>query len=207
MARPMIVNTSRLAFAKQDIHRLLKSYGKRDYIGEEGVSQVSHAFQTVAHTCRLMQLIPDYKQDALSTRYVIVAGWLHDIGQLKSFEENDMTRSKWGVHKHEQIGSQYLQTLGFPYPVFRLTEYHVKAKRYMVTTNAKYRDNLSTASLATLEEQGGTLSEAEASEFKSDPLFHASLLLRLADDKAKIPGDVVDFDGAFELVWKLVEGK
>lgn len=145
----MIVNASRLAFAKQDIRRLFQSYGKRDYIGEEGVSQVSHAFQTVAHTCRLLQLIPDYKQDALSIRHIIVAGWLHDIGQLKSFEEHDTTRSKWGVHKHEQIGSQYLQTLGFPYPVFRLTKYHVKAKRYMVTTNAKYRENLSVASLAT----------------------------------------------------------
>ena len=211
MARPMIQNASRLAFANQDIRRLFQSYGKRDYIGEEGVSQVSHAFQTVAHTCRLLHLIPDYKQDykqdALSIRHIIVAGWLHDIGQLKSFEEHDTTRSKWGVHKHEQIGSQYLQTLGFPHPVYRITEYHVKAKRYMVTTNKKYRENLSVASLATLDEQGGELSKEEVRDFKSDKLFHASLLLRLADDKAKMPGDVIDFDGAFELVWKLVEGR
>ena len=202
----MIINASRLAFAKQDIRRLFESYGKHDYIGEEGVSQVSHAFQTAFLTHRYLKSTP-FNPGTLSIRHVIVAGWLHDIGQLKSFEEHDTTRSKWGVHEHEQIGSQYLQTLGFPYPVCRLTEYHVKAKRYMVTTNAKYRDNLSVASLATLDEQGGELSKAEVRDFQSDKLFHASILLRLADDKAKVPINVIDLDGAFEFVWKLVEGK
>lgn len=111
------------------------------------------------------------------------------------------------MQNHEQIGSKYLESLGFPHTVFRLVDYHVKAKRYMVTTNETYRDKLSAASLATLDEQGGTLSEQEVRAFKADELFHAALFLRLADDKAKQPIDVVDFNGAFEHVWKLVEGK
>jgi len=204
MARPLIANASRLNFAKQDIRRLFESYGKRDYIGEDGVSQLSHAFQTMVHTCHSLRMSsPNY----YNHQHVIVAGWLHDIGQLKSFEKDNVTRSLWGVHKHEQIGSQYLQTLGFPDPVCRLVEYHVTAKRYMVTTNSDYRKSLSVASLATLDEQGGELSEQEVHDFQTDELFHAALLLRRADDQAKQPVDVIDFDAGFELVWNLaVEG-
>ena len=77
----------------------------------------------------------------------------------------------------------------------------------MVTTDEAYRSKLSVASLATLDEQGGELSEQEVRAFEADKLFHTALLLRLADDKAKQPIDVVDFNGAFEHVWKLVEGK
>ena len=202
-----------MIFAKQDIRRLFESYGKRDYIGEDGVSQLSHAFQTVVHTCNSLRMCyPNYynhqNREKLSTQHVIVAGWLHDIGQLKSFEKDNVTRSMWGVHKHEQIGSQYLQTLGFPDPVCRLVEYHVTAKRYMVTTNSDYRKSLSVASLATLDEQGGELCEQEVRDFQTDELFHAALLLRQADDKAKQPVHVIDFDAGFELIWNLaVEGK
>ena len=201
----MITNASRLSFAKQDIRRLFVSYGRRDYIGEDGVSQLSHAFQTAFLTHRSLRV--SNVSLNIPINHLIVAGWLHDIGQLKSFEQDNTTRSAWGVHKHEHIGSQYLESLGFPQSVVRLVEYHVKAKRYMVTTDEKYRSTLSTASLATLDEQGGKLSEQEVRDFRADTLFHAALLLRLSDDKAKQPIDVIDVHGAFDYVWNLVEGK
>jgi predicted HD phosphohydrolase len=201
----MIKNASRLSFAKQDIRRLFASYGKRDYIGEDGVSQVSHAFQTAFLTYRSLRVTSNVASNPIPIKHIIIAGWLHDIGQLKSFEQGNTTRSVWGVFRHEQIGSKYLDSLGFPQSVCQLVEYHVKAKRYMVTTDEAYRSKLSVASLATLNEQGGELSEQEVRAFEADKLFHAALLLRLADDKAKQPIDVIDFNGAFEHVWKLVE--
>jgi predicted HD phosphohydrolase len=68
---------------------------------------------------------------------------------------------------------------------------HVPAKRYLVTTDPDYRARLSADSIATLAAQGGDLSADEVAWFESLPHWEAMVVLRRADDGAKVPGAVV----------------
>ena len=68
---------------------------------------------------------------------------------------------------------------------------HDQAKRYLVTTDASYRDCLSPRSIATLRGQGGLLDPTERVAFEQRPEFDALLALRRADDAAKDRGRAV----------------
>ena len=72
--------------------------------------------------------------------------------------------------------------------VARLVEYHVPAKRYLVTVDPDYRATLSPVSIRTLENQGGTLSPDEVAEHAQLGDWSAGLDLRRADEAAKVPG-------------------
>lgn len=72
-----------------------------------------------------------------------------------------------------------------------LVGHHDHAKRYLVTTDPGYRTCLSPTSIATLEAQGGAMSEDEVAAFRREPLLDAVVELRRADDAAKVPGRVV----------------
>jgi predicted HD phosphohydrolase len=69
-----------------------------------------------------------------------------------------------------------------------LAEQHVAAKRFLVATDARYRDLLSDVSKRTLEAQGGAMDEAEVQEFRSRPDWRRAVKLRLIDDRGKEPG-------------------
>lgn len=72
--------------------------------------------------------------------------------------------------------------------VARLVEYHVPAKRYLVTVDPDYRAKLSPVSIRTLENQGGTMTPDEVAEHAQLPDWSAGLALRRADEAAKVPG-------------------
>jgi predicted HD phosphohydrolase len=92
----------------------------------------------------------------------------------------------FGVKRHEQIGADYLRKLGFSEKIGRLVENHVQAKRYLTYRYAEYFEKLSEASRQTLIHQGGPMNEEEALLFESDPLFEASLKMRIWDEEAKV---------------------
>lgn len=93
--------------------------------------------------------------------------------------------SGYGVKRHEQIGAQFLEDLGFPDKIVQLVKSHVDAKRYLTYKNTEYYQKLSDASKKTLEFQGGPMSEKEAQDFENDSLFSLKLFVRFCNEKAK----------------------
>ena len=64
---------------------------------------------------------------------------------------------------------------------------HVKAKRFLVATDATYRAQLSPRSIETLHLQGDALDDSTIAAMAADPDLGAILALRRADERAKDP--------------------
>ena len=71
--------------------------------------------------------------------------------------------------------------------VAHLVGAHVIAKRYLVTTDPAYRNQLSVRSVETLAQQGDALADADLAALGDDPDLAAILDLRRADERAKDP--------------------
>lgn len=156
-----------------DLFSLYEKFGKADYIGEP-VSQIEHMSQAA-------QLAMEEGFDD----EVILAAFFHDIGHICLLNDPTMQMGNFGVKRHEQVGADFLRSLGFPERMARLVENHVQAKRYLTFKYPSYFDQLSEASKQTLAYQGGPMSAEEAAEFESDPFFETSLLMRKWDELAK----------------------
>jgi predicted HD phosphohydrolase len=111
---------------------------------------------------------------------------LHDIGHL--LDEEGLHDDGIGVIDHDAVGARYLRERGFSDRVAQLVSGHVAAKRYLTLTNPSYFARLSPASVATLQLQGGPMTDEEASAFGRDPLFDQKLRLRSWDEQGKLPG-------------------
>ena len=92
-----------------------------------------------------------------------------------------------GVLNHEQVGADWLLSMGFSKTVCKLIGAHVAAKRYLTFANPNYYKNLSEASKKTLKYQVGHMAAAEAVRFEDDPLFNLYIRMRLWDEAAKGP--------------------
>ena len=158
---------------------LYNKYGNKGYIGES-VTQIEHAVQ-----CALLAEEYCDKTDILRNDFIL--GCLfHDIGHLIYFNHTDIkTMGDYGVMNHEYIGSTYLSNLGFNKNICELVENHINTKRYLITTDPKYYNSLSSASKKTFEFQGGKLNKDEIMKFERSKLFKYHLKLREFDDKAK----------------------
>jgi predicted HD phosphohydrolase len=110
-----------------------------------------------------------------------VAGLVHDLGTIVCPGQPS---------RHARIGADAVRPL-FGDRVAALVGGHDQAKRYLVTTDAAYRDCLSSRSIATLRGQGGLLDPTERAGFEQRPEFDALLALRRADDAAKERGRAV----------------
>ena len=73
----------------------------------------------------------------------------------------------------------------------RLVGGHVAATRYLIATEPGYAELLSTRSEVTLEFQGGVMRGDEIVAFEQRPERDDLVVLRRADDAAKIRGKVV----------------
>lgn len=153
---------------------LLAGAREEGYIGEP-VSQLEHALQCAA-----------LAQEDGAGPALVAAALLHDIGHLCA-DWQAPRMGALGVVAHEWVGARYLATHGLPPEVCALVAGHVAAKRYRVATDLTYRGQLSAASLATLELQGGPMGAAELHRFGRDPLRDDKLRLRSYDERAKIP--------------------
>ena len=161
----------------EEILGLLGGPGGQIYYGE-GVTQLAHALQCAK--CAV-----DVKAD----EETILAALLHDIGHICDPTAEQMA-ADIGVVDHEGIGARFLLERGFSPKVAELVSAHVAAKRYLVATNATYAAQLSPASTATLQHQGGPMSPAEVAAFEADPLFIEKLRMRSWDEIGKEPGMV-----------------
>jgi predicted HD phosphohydrolase len=135
------------------------------------LTELDHGLQSAA---RCAERAPDDVE-------LQVAALIHDLAHL------------WdgpGQPRHALMGADSVRGL-MGERVANLVAGHVPAKRYLVTTDPAYRAQLSADSTMTLAAQGGDMDVDELAWFESLPDWEAMLVLRRADDAAKVPGAVV----------------
>ena len=119
------------------------------------------------------------------------AGLVHDVGHRFADDEG-----------HGRAGAAWARPL-LGDRVADLVEAHVTAKRYLVAVDPTYR--LTAVSTATLAAQGGPMTPADRVRFERAPVFADAVLLRRADDAAKVPGRSVPPLSAWLAVLEEVE--
>src|SRR5262245_10714242 len=144
--------------------------GDRAFDGET-VDLLAHGLQCAA-------LLADLEPGDLELQ---VAGLFHDVGTIVAPGQSS---------RHARIGADVVRSL-LGDRVAALVGGHDQAKRYLVTTDASYREHLSSRSIATLRGQGGLLDPTERAAFELGSQFDALLTLRRADDGAKQRGRAV----------------
>lgn len=140
----------------------------------EPVDQLEHALQcaAIART-----------EDGADTEFV-VACLLHDIARAPAVAGIPYD----GPREHHGEAAARWLTPRVGARVAWLAEQHVPAKRYLVATDPHYRAQLSEVSVRTLVAQGGPMSDAEVSQFQSNPDWQQAVALRVIDDRGKVPG-------------------
>ena len=116
---------------------------------------------------------------------VIVAALLHDIGHFTS-EFGSYSPDDTVDRYHEQAGAEVLAGL-FPELVIDCIRHHVAAKRYLCAVSPEYFNQLSDASVHSLQLQGGPMDNVEAGEFKKSENLHRIVKVRQYDDAGKDP--------------------
>lgn len=161
------------------VQSLFERHGARDYIGEDGISQVEHALQ-----CATLA------EQAGESDWMVLACLCHDVGHLLAFDGGIKRElmGVYGVSGHEGAGAAWLRTLRFPEWAAGVVDNHVRSKRYGIWLHPEALNDLSLASQATLRYQGGAMTREEAEAFERDPLFADSRRLRGYDNAAKVPG-------------------
>jgi phosphonate degradation associated HDIG domain protein len=155
-----------------EVFALYEKHGNEDYIGEP-VSQLEHMSQAA-----ILAEEEGFEDE------VILAAFFHDIGHLCA-DEHAASMDGFGNVDHEQLGADYLRERGFSERLATLVESHVIAKRYLTYKYPEYYKQLSEASKATLEFQGGRMTQEEAMDFEQHPDAELFIRLRHWDDKAK----------------------
>ena len=147
--------------------------GDAEYLGEP-VTMAQHMLQgaTIAENNKMDEDI-------------IVAALLHDIGHFTSefgtFSIND-TQDRF----HEEAGAKVLEEF-FPSLITDCVRYHVAAKRYLCATKPAYFNRLSTASIHSLNLQGGPMNNDEVKAFEENPNLAKIIQVRYLDEAAKDP--------------------
>lgn len=156
-----------------EVFALYEKHGDEDYIGEP-VSQLEHMSQAAV-----------LAEDEGFEDEVVLAAFFHDIGHLCASNGEAASMDGFGTMDHEKLGADYLRNKGFSERIATMVQSHVVAKRYLTYKYPEYYDQLSDASKATLEFQGGRMTEQEAIDFEQNPDAELFIRLRYWDDKAK----------------------
>ena len=157
----------------EEIVRACESMAGLPYDGEP-VDQLEHAMQCA-------ELAQSERGGDIE---FVVACLLHDIARAPAVAGIPYDGPR---EHHGEAGGRWLEPRAGA-RVARLAAQHVSAKRFLVATDARYRELLSDVSRRTLEAQGGAMSTAEIEEFRSRPDWRQAVELRLIDDRAKVPG-------------------
>ena len=174
------------------IGSIFEKRGDEEYLGEP-VTMGQHMLQgaTMAEKSRE----PDE---------IIIGTLLHDIGHFTS-EFGTFSMEDTEDRYHEDAGAAVLEEF-FPKVITDCCRHHVAAKRYLCATDPEYFQKLSTASIHSLNLQGGPMSEAELKDFEKNPNLNKILKVRLYDDAGKIPDMVTPSFWHFApLVQKMVD--
>jgi phosphonate degradation associated HDIG domain protein len=154
--------------------QLLRERGHAQYSGE-AISQQEHALQAA-----------QLAEQANAEPALISAALLHDIGHLL-YQGNEDCAEQGIDNQHEELASRWLAQY-FPPVVAECVRLHVQAKRYLCATDENYLQQLSPASILSLELQGGPMASEEVRDFEENPFFRSAMRVRRWDDEAKTPG-------------------
>ena len=174
------------------IGSIFEKRGDEEYLGEP-VTMGQHMLQgaTMAEKSRE----PDE---------IIIGTLLHDIGHFTS-EFGTFSMEDTEDRYHEDAGAAVLEQF-FPKVITDCCRHHVAAKRYLCATDPEYFQKLSTASIHSLNLQGGPMSEAELKDFEKNPNLKKILKVRLYDGAGKIPDMITPSFWHFApLVQKMVD--
>ena len=157
-----------------EIFRVFREQGSGAYLGEP-VSMTEHRLQAAQAA----------EQDCAPPR-LVAAALLHDYGHFVHDLPEDS--AEHGVDtRHEEVAHAFL-SVHFGPEVAEPIRMHVAAKRYLCATEPSYLDELSPASILSLELQGGPYSPAEVAAFEASPHAGDAVRLRRYDDVGKVPG-------------------
>ena len=157
-----------------EIFRVFREQGVGAYLGEP-VSMTEHMLQSAYAA----------EQDDAPPR-LVAAALLHDYGHfIYEFPED---AAEHGIDtQHEEVAHAFLSEHFGP-EVAEPIRMHVAAKRYLCATDPSYLDELSPASIHSLELQGGPYSSAEVAAFDESPYAEDAVRLRRYDDIGKVAG-------------------
>lgn len=173
-----------------EVFEILASGGGEAYFGEP-VTVLEHGLQAAWYVRREGGSGP-----------LIAAALLHDLGHLLHSEGEDAATRGLDT-QHEELAAAALSA-HLPSSVLDPIRLHVAAKRYLCAAEPGYLAALSHASVMSLDLQGGPMTTAESHAFLALPHAQESLLLRRADDAAKVQGlDVPDLASYRPLVQSL----
>ena len=147
--------------------------GADSYLGEE-VTMSEHMLQGA-----------QLAEEAGAAEEIIAAALLHDIGHYTNEFPDDALAQGIDNH-HDEAGAAVLAKF-FPPIVTECVRCHVAAKRYLCATNDEYFGKLSSASVHTLNLQGGPMNEEEVAEFSKNPHLDDIVQVRIWDDQGKVP--------------------
>jgi gamma-butyrobetaine dioxygenase len=157
-----------------EIFSLYAARGAAAYFGE-AVSMTEHGLQA-AHFAELAGM----------RESVVIAALLHDVGHLIATVPDEI--EEWTVDaRHEATGARWLGDRFGP-DVSEPVRLHVRAKRYLCTTDPAYFSQLSPASVHTLRLQGGPMSAEEVAGFEAEPGYRDAIAVRRCDDRGKVAG-------------------
>ena len=157
-----------------EIFRVFREQGAGAYLGEP-VSLTEHMLQS-AYAAELDGAPPQ----------LVVAALLHDYGHFIHDLPEDSAEHGVDTH-HEEVAHAFLSAHFGP-EVAEPIRMHVAAKRYLCATDPSYLDELSAASILSLELQGGPYSPAEVAAFEASPHAGDAVRLRRYDDVGKVAG-------------------
>lgn len=172
MARPdfAMLNADNIVAFIGDI---FERRGADSYLGEE-VTMSQHMLQGAY-----------LAEQAEAGDTLVAAALLHDIGHYTNeFPDDALAQNIDNVH--EEAGAVVIAPY-FPAVVTDCVRYHVAAKRYLCATDPDYFDQLSDASMHTLNLQGGPMDAGEVAAMHENPNLDAIVQVRIWDDLGKDP--------------------
>jgi phosphonate degradation associated HDIG domain protein len=157
-----------------EIFRVFREQGSGAYLGEP-VSMTEHMLQSAQAA----------EQEGAPPK-LVAAALLHDYGHFIHDLPEDSAQH--GVDtQHEEVAHAFLSE-HFGAEIAEPIRMHVAAKRYLCAVEPEYLDELSPASILSLELQGGPYNAAEVAEFECSPHAEDAVRLRRWDDVGKIAG-------------------
>ena len=159
---------------------------------DQFVIDLSHWYKTAGqNNYDEVVTISDHMLQAASIAYDeglsnsnILSCLFHDIGHMIIDDEDDPSELIGNIY-HETIAASFLSKI-FINEVVEPVKNHVKAKRWLCTSDQRYYEQLSPASKQSFEQQGSYMSDEEMKDFMSSDHFHISIKVREIDDRAKI---------------------
>jgi predicted HD phosphohydrolase len=175
----MRVENGPVTLKVDDIERLLASGAARPVEVEDGDGDAST--MPFSHLDHALQTASVLRAQAPEDEELAVAGLVHDVGHLLAGV---------GDAEHAEAGAEAVRA-ALGERVAGLVGLHVEAKRYLVARQGTYGGTLAADSVASLALQGGPMQPLEQIAFERLPYAQDALVLRRADESAKVDGLVV----------------